>query len=153
MPIDYKRYPPNWKKEIVPAIIARANNCCESCGVPNKSMQWRGVKTVEIISVHGRKRKGLSTKHYESRESAIADGCQDYSYDEYQYDGTVKHIGIGVYQTKIVLTIAHLDHDETNWSVSLERLAAYCQLCHLQYDAAEKYRRSLLKSPGNHAGA
>lgn len=43
--------------------------------------------------------------------------------------------------TKIVLTIAHLDHDETNWEVLDERLSALCQRCHLQYDAKEKARR------------
>lgn len=43
---------------------------------------------------------------------------------------------------KVVLTIAHLDHDETNHEVKDERLMAMCQLCHLRYDAKEKYRRS-----------
>ena len=42
---------------------------------------------------------------------------------------------------KVVLTIAHLDHDETNPNPNLDRLKALCQLCHLQYDAKEKYRR------------
>lgn len=42
---------------------------------------------------------------------------------------------------KIVLTVAHLDHDETNWDVKDERLAALCQSCHLKYDAPEKSRR------------
>ena len=46
---------------------------------------------------------------------------------------------------KVVLTIAHLDHDELNHSVTLERLAALCQLCHLRYDAKEKYRRVMNK--------
>lgn len=84
MPIDYKRYPPNWKTEIRPAILKRANNCCEYCGVQNYSIR-----------------------------------------DE----------------KKIVLTVAHLDHDEENWSVSFDRLAALCQRCHLRYDAKEKARR------------
>ena len=44
-------------------------------------------------------------------------------------------------QVKVVLTIAHLDHDETNWDVKDERLKASCQICHLRYDAKEKYRR------------
>ena len=44
-------------------------------------------------------------------------------------------------KVKVVLTIAHLDHDETNLSVRDERLKAMCQLCHLRYDAKEKYRR------------
>lgn len=36
--------------------------------------------------------------------------------------------------TKIVLTIAHLDHDKLNHEVKDERLAALCQRCHLLYD-------------------
>jgi len=41
----------------------------------------------------------------------------------------------------VVLTIAHLDHDETNFNVPLNRLAALCQRCHLRYDVKEKARR------------
>lgn len=44
-------------------------------------------------------------------------------------------------KVKVVLTIAHLDHDETNHNVSDDRLKALCQLCHLRYDAKEKYNR------------
>ncbi len=40
--------------------------------------------------------------------------------------------------SKVVLTIAHLDHDETNWEVKDERLAALCQRCHIRYDIPEK---------------
>lgn len=47
---------------------------------------------------------------------------------------------------KIVLTIAHLDHDESNWKVKDERLAALCQSCHLRYDAPNKaFRRNQKK--------
>ena len=42
MPIDYLKYPPNWKTEIRPAILDRANNCCEVCGVPNGKFIFRG---------------------------------------------------------------------------------------------------------------
>jgi hypothetical protein len=42
---------------------------------------------------------------------------------------------------KVVLTIAHLDHDEANHNVELDRLAAMCQLCHLRYDVGEKIKR------------
>lgn len=42
---------------------------------------------------------------------------------------------------KVVLTIAHLDHDENNHNVTIDRLKAMCQLDHLQYDAKEKARR------------
>ena len=36
--------------------------------------------------------------------------------------------------SKIVLTIAHLDHDSDNWNVKDDRLRAWCQRCHLKYD-------------------
>jgi len=35
MPCDYKEYPDNWFIEIRPAILKRANNCCELCFAPN----------------------------------------------------------------------------------------------------------------------
>jgi hypothetical protein len=35
---------------------------------------------------------------------------------------------------KIVLTIAHLDHDKHNHDIQDDRLAALCQACHLNYD-------------------
>ena len=36
--------------------------------------------------------------------------------------------------SKVMLTIAHLDHDKANHEVTDERLAALCQRCHLGYD-------------------
>ena len=36
--------------------------------------------------------------------------------------------------SKVILTIAHLDHDPENWKVSDERLRSLCQKCHLGYD-------------------
>lgn len=41
MPIDYNNYPSNWKSEIRPAILKRANNCCELCGVRNGAIGVR----------------------------------------------------------------------------------------------------------------
>ena len=97
MPIDYKKYPPNWKTEIRPRILERANHKCEVCGLPNYC---------------------FVNKH--TRELNLPDE-----------DDTIK----------IILTIAHLDHDEDNWNVKDERLKAMCQKCHLTYDAPEKARR------------
>ena len=45
----------------------------------------------------------------------------------------------------IVLTIAHLDHDEENHDVKDDRLKAMCQRCHLRYDVDEKKRRRFKK--------
>lgn len=104
MPIDYKEYPKNWKTEIRPAILDRSNNCCEFCGVKNHS----------IINRTG---KGLNDWEYwpEGMES-----------EAWSLDGKKS--------TKIILTIAHLDHDKFNHDVDLSRLKALCQKCHLQYD-------------------
>jgi hypothetical protein len=46
---------------------------------------------------------------------------------------------------KIILTTAHLDHDEENHNVSIDRLRALCQRCHLRYDIEEKKRRRKAK--------
>lgn len=54
--------------------------------------------------------------------------------------GCCKFCGAANYQphpetgSRVVLTVAHLDHDTTNNSD--ENLAALCQRCHLTYDAA-----------------
>jgi hypothetical protein len=46
MPCDYKKYPPNWKTEIRPAILERVGHCCELCGAPNHKDVWRYKGTI-----------------------------------------------------------------------------------------------------------
>ncbi|MEM7326140.1 MAG: HNH endonuclease [Actinomycetota bacterium] len=41
---------------------------------------------------------------------------------------------------RVILTVAHLDHDTSN-SLDPENLAALCQRCHLTYDAPMKHAR------------
>lgn len=107
MPIDYKKYPKNWK-ELRQQVLDRANNKCEFCGVENYST---GVREVDGTFT---KMEGMAL------EVAELDG-----------DKTIQ----------IILTIAHLDHDETNHNVKIDRLAALCQRCHLRYDIKEKKKR------------
>ncbi len=109
MPIDYSKYPPNWKTEIRPAVLKRANNCCEVCGVKNYAIGYR-VSSGEFIEVT----------------------------DE-QANDLLFRIDKNIF--KIVLTVAHLDHDETNQEIKIERLMAMCQRDHLRYDAQEKVKR------------
>jgi len=92
MPINYNRYPTNWK-DLRKQVLERAKNKCEFCGVENYSIVRRVYKNYEGKNV------------------------------------------------RIILTIAHLDHDEMNHDVKLERLAALCQQCHLRYDVLEKKHR------------
>ena len=43
---------------------------------------------------------------------------------------------------KVVLTVAHLDHDEAN--CGLENLRALCQRCHLRYDLQQHMANAAL---------
>ena len=52
----------------------------------------------------------------------------------YPYCKAKNHKPHPVTNSKVVLTIAHLDHDKENWNVKDERLRAWCQRCHLKYD-------------------
>lgn len=127
MPIDYKKYPPLWKKEIVPRILKRANNCCEKCGLKNGqtvfSVRYRN-KSNWFVSFE---EADLQPKTIESKRNKITKKVETIPNPK---------------TVKVVLTIAHLDHDELNWDVKDERLMAMCQKCHLTYDGYEKYLRS-----------
>lgn len=105
MPIDYHEYPSNWKTEIRPAVLKRANNCCEWCGVENGKLIYR----------YG---KGKNDWMYWPEGGESENWASDLQRKS----------------TRIVLTIAHLDHDKLNHEVSLDRLAALCQKCHLGHD-------------------
>jgi 5-methylcytosine-specific restriction endonuclease McrA len=48
-PENKDRYPSNWKSEIRPQILARANNRCEFCGVQNHiTGYWDGERFVKV---------------------------------------------------------------------------------------------------------
>lgn len=126
MPIDYKEYHPKWS--LISRLIRfkRANNRCEFCGVLNKSlikrlgkMKFRQLYANEIDMVFSRVRN----KHTTPTES-------------------LKHYGF----TKIVLTVAHLDHDKNN--NRFHNLAALCQSCHLHHD--RHHHANSLKYGRNH---
>ena len=102
MPCDYKQYHPDWKKVIRPAILERDGNCCKFCGAKNYS----------IIHRYG---SGMEEWHY------WPEGIES---EAWTLDGKKS--------TKIILTIAHLDHDKNN--NDYDNLAALCQKCHLGID-------------------
>ena len=110
MPIDYKRYPSNWK-DLRKQVLERAKNRCEHCGVKNYKIGYRDKQG-----------------NFHKLRKCIED-------EVFVLDNDIKVI-------KIILTIAHLDHDETNHNVKIERLAALCQRCHLLYDVNEKKKRN-----------
>lgn len=48
-PENKSRYPKNWG-QIRADILARANNCCEFCGIPNFTIKDNGAKVVLTIA-------------------------------------------------------------------------------------------------------
>ena len=122
MPIDYKKYPPNWRSEIVPRILFRAGNCCEKCRTANGAKMFSVV--LKIQDEDGR---------YKSKSfwfAVMGDALRAVRFNP----ELIKPV-------KVVLTVAHLDHDEENWQVTDDRLMALCQHCHINNDAEEKYKR------------
>ena len=129
MPIDYKKYPKNWKSEIRHRIMKRAGNTCEFEGCDFKHGEY----------VWAVRYRGKTTGWYRDFDEANS-YPKTIESKRNKESGRVEPIP-NPKRVKVVLTIAHLDHDETNHEVKDERLKAACQLCHLRYDAKEKYRR------------
>ena len=112
MPIDYRKYPADWKTRIVPAITRRSGNQCEECGLSNGE---------QVYSVQVKKRKGKKTIYRRIWLPLL---------------GALEHKSLKV--VTVVLTVAHIDNDAHNHKVDLSRLKHLCQRCHLKADAYYK---------------
>jgi len=117
MPVNYKKYPPNWFTEIRPRIMKRANNACEVTGCCFVHLSW-----VLSVKLNG---KTLGWFIDESEAKNIAK----------------RNTGSIIKPVKVIITVAHLNHDEENNDISDEMLMAMCQLHHLRYDVEEKIKR------------
>lgn len=116
MPVDYSKYPKDWHTRIRPDILARAGNCCEICKVPNRAIICRGQWGGEEV-----------WQNDDGSIFRLSDGeCIGEDY--------VGEVWVGRAQivTRIVLTIAHMDHDTGNNDYA--NLKALCQLHHLRHD-------------------
>ena len=115
MPCDYKNYPWNWKTGIRVDILSRAENRCEhdGCKIPNGDVGYRD-KEGKFYSV-----------------SEIMDNLENNGTDLFA-EGEPLYYAADKKPIKIVLTIAHLDHDTKNNDYS--NLKALCQLHHLRHD-------------------
>jgi len=113
MPIDYTKYPADWKTVIRPRILQREDNRCKWCQRANG-------------------------------EHLPAKCCREPIFDDRH-----RCRSCGKPRPKVVLTIAHLDHDITHNAD--DNLAALCQKCHLTYDArlhADNARRTRERRSG-----
>lgn len=142
MPIDYKKYHPDWK-QIAAAIREREGHKCKFCGIPNYA----------IIRIHPCVINGLPLADIVDQPpfvemKAIMGQSETFKVSDKEAsryalallkDGLDFKVG-GFKYTRVILTVAHLDHNIENNDP--ENLAALCQKCHLTYDAKHHAKNS-----------
>jgi hypothetical protein len=134
-----KFYSADWKSEVRPRILARAKNCCEECGKPNRqyvgTMTWRSSQSLA----------GEPQMAWVLRFSPTFTGWRNHRGDPIHQDTifamlnpsssacALRHAQPAtVRSVLVVLTVAHLNHipgDDRD-----ENLKALCGWCHLNYD-------------------
>ena len=113
MPIDYKKYHPDWK-QIAASIRERDAHSCKFCGVPNYAIirihpfKIDGVPLAEIVdqppftdmkAIMGQTETfRISDKEAARYSLALLKDGLDFKMGGFRY-------------TKVVLTVAHLDHN------------------------------------------
>ena len=117
MPIDYSKYPSNWK-EIRARILERAGSKCEQCKAVNHDWVWRGTANSKPI--------------YQTAELNVYCAETGEHLSETGMDISMDVGENGDKLTRIVLTIAHKCH--TSMCVNEEHLLALCQKCHNAMD-------------------
>jgi hypothetical protein len=116
MPCDYRDYPEDWHEISDRIRFERAGGKCEQCGAPHGALILRSIEDPARYVIYD-----LDTDYYR-----WPDGTELHGYLPEEYDAADKF-------TRVILTVAHLDHDTTNNDDS--NLRAWCQRCHLVYDA------------------
>lgn len=118
MPIDYTKYPPNWKA-LRTTVMARAEERCECTGACG--------------SVHHASDRLLPRCDAPHHARIVRPARRPAQWD---YAGPIPEAAV----IRVVLTIAHLCHDPS--CDDLDHLRAFCQRCHLKYDAAHHARNA-----------
>jgi len=131
MPIDYKKYPPNWKTEIRPRILERDDNRCKNCKKRNYTVGYYdcdGSWCPTGGNIYHDHIGSVGAETYKEARELCDSNNIDGQLDDEHY-------------IVIVLTIAHLDQDITNNDD--ENLAALCQRCHFRHDAPYRLTNKL----------
>lgn len=117
------RYPKDWKR-ISRAVREAAGNKCQRCGVRNGALIRRGCDDQDR-AVWRYDGAPDALWGFSADDGSIAPGT---SWDEVDYGKPVR----------VVLTVAHLDHQPENCKRA--NLRAWCQRCHNVYDAPMRRR-------------
>ncbi|KAB7728145.1 hypothetical protein F5984_20585 [Rudanella paleaurantiibacter] len=121
MPIDRKKYHPQWEKISRFVRLIRARWHCEACGVRNYAVgRWEEGKWVPLRGNATADELGRGHCSYRQARNYVA------AYNADAADAGVAKLSV------VILTTAHLDHDTAN--NDLENLKALCQNCHLKHD-------------------
>ena len=115
-PENKHRYPKDWP-QIRARILERARNRCEECKVKNHALGGR-LKDGRWLPALPLGEKMLRLEWPRPGTYAVC-----------KFRNVTERLRI----IRIVLTIAHLDHTPENCAD--ENLRAWCQRCHLAYDA------------------
>lgn len=116
MPVDWARYPANWRT-IRAQILARAEDRCERCGVPNHALIQRQGDAFWVLDDW-------------SAEMACLDGER-----VTRVVLTIAHLGVPYPDGR-----PGNKHDKLD--VRPENLLALCQRCHLREDMDEHRRHA-----------
>ncbi len=150
MPIKKERahlYPPEWP-EIRRRILRRADNKCEVCGLPQYAVGHRN-KNGEFVPLSGNApcdAAGQGLHHPSMKPLTYAEAREFAALYNTDLDANHPQDYYGNRWFVIVLTVAHLNHDETDSRE--ENLAAWCQRDHLRHDA-EHHKKNAARTRAN----
>ncbi len=113
MPCDYSQYPANWLTEIRPTILDRAGHKCEFCGIAN----YQPLPVTDQV---------------------CNDAWLPFPKSNWPIAFNAAPLSPPPWAGRVVLTIAHLDHDINHNDP--ENLRALCQKCHNTHDGPKRAR-------------
>lgn len=140
-------------KAVRARILERAKDCCERCGVPHREtvlrqFGWWTPATPAALAWAGQARKAANAGGVRFLE--LPWGAADAKGKPFVHRACFPNMGEHRW-VRIVLTIAHLNHDPQDNRD--ENLQALCQWCHLHHDVRFHHanaRRTRARKSGQH---